>query len=91
MPLPSLAPPPPRPPDSDDPSAPRPVVGAAELTRLAGLFAARGILRVQGPLPTAPVPVCPQCGATDGWFTLLLTAERVCQCRLMPAAGSDAG
>jgi hypothetical protein len=88
MPLPTQGPSPLVPPETP---ASRSMVGAAELTRLAGLFAARGILLVQGPLPTAPVPVCPQCGATDGWFTLLLTAERVCQCRLMPAAGSDAG
>jgi hypothetical protein len=74
-----------------DPPASRPVVGAAELTRLAGLFAARGILLVQGALPVGPAPVCPRCGATDGWFTLLLTQERVCQCRLTPAAGPDAG
>jgi len=74
-----------------DPPASGPVVGAAELARLARLFAARGILLVQCPPPSAEAPVCPQCGAVDRWFTLLLTQEPVCQCRLTPAAGSAAG
>jgi hypothetical protein len=58
MPLPSLLPPAPHPSDPDDRSASRPVVGTAELARLARLCAARGILLVQGPLPAAVASVC---------------------------------
>jgi hypothetical protein len=91
MPLPSLLPALPNPADPPVPPTLCPVVGAAELARLAHLFAARGILLVQGPLPAAAAPGCPRCGATDGWFTVLLTQERVCRCVLAPPAGPGAG
>ena len=55
MSLPSLRPTSARPADPDPLAAPRPGLGATDLARLARLFAARGILLVQGPLPPIEV------------------------------------